>query len=341
MAATAFSQTSEPCGTSPSLLDNNMTASDNLAAFASRNKVIFLHPAEQRSFGGPQLSGPISYLRYVRLLSGEFLLCVGFQGGTQIYSEDGSFLLHLVSTEQGNNSDAFVEKLSSHRAACALLPSANREVLAFGDHRGTVQLVDYRHPNNFANLSENIPSHTSGVTCLECVNFLHASRMSMVATAENGQQQLSSELVVGHEDGSILWWTVATPGERIQMSKLHQDSFEDVPVNICATGGTFMVVGFGSGRLIVYTIAARERFAEIAAHARWITGLAFNPKQELLVSCAEDTVCNVWRVSEEAGVLLVHSSVVDTKLLTGCCWLSSTEIGIPAYDSEAYFRLKL
>lgn len=52
-------------------------------------------------------------------------------------------------------------------------------------------------------------------------------------------------------------------------------------------------------------------------------------------------MCNVWKISEETGISLIHSSVVDTKLLTGCAWTTQTEFGVTAYDSENYFRLKL
>ncbi|CAD7964738.1 unnamed protein product [Amoebophrya sp. A25] len=387
-ASPLFTQVAEPCGCSPSLLDNNLTSSPTLAAFSSRNKVTFLHPEQCRFFPGPQLGGQIFYLKYLRLFTGEHVLCVGFHGGTQIYSEDGSFLLHLVPLDtsapnsanggpgasanisaamSGGEEDpsapavAAEHRMPCHRGACSLsLHQPGRQVLCFGDDVGVVHFCSYLclQPGggSFVSNSERIGfGDAAGVTCLETVG-------RPAGVAESSAPDQSSELLVGYEDGALTWWSVSGLHMDAPLSheQLHHDSFDDVPVTIQSiippdapsadNAAIATAVAFGSGRVLLYT-GARERFAEIAAHGRWITGLAFDPVSRLLASASEDTVLNVYRVDETSGVTMAHSSVVDTKLLTGLTWITpqapradgstQPELAVVAYDSESYQRIKL
>merc|ERR1719276_271469 len=98
-------------------------------------------------------------------------------------------------------------------------------------------------------------------------------------------EAVNTELIVGHEDGSLLWWNVHSAGEEAVHEQTHCDQFEgEVPVGIVAIGFS-LSVAFGSGRIVIYT--GRTKFAEIAAHARWITGISAFPPLGMIATVSE------------------------------------------------------
>ena len=182
------------------------------------------------------------------------------------------------------------------------------------------------------------------------------------------------QLVAAYENGSISWWQCSPADEQLAggasrpdpalcYTEVHTDSFDDVVAGMCplglqrsdgdvkAAGGKVaamadvqnnslisLAVAFGSGRIVLYS--GTERFAEIGAHARWVTGLqSWYPFPEgsgaagslntgqFFASVAEDTILQVWHIQSgeaEGGasrVDLIHSEIVDQKLLTGVTFL--------------------
>merc|ERR1711970_1497807 len=108
-------------------------------------------------------------------------------------------------------------------------------------------------------------------------------------------------------------------GETVDFEQAHSDKFEDCPVAIASLGNQGLVIGFGSGCIRVFN--HHTRISEIAAHARWITGLDAFSDLQMLATTSEDTVLNVWRITQDAGVELLYSSRVTDKLLTGVSFL--------------------
>merc|ERR1712194_435865 len=230
-----------------------------------------------------------------------------------------------------------VMKMQCHRAGCLLPgPSADgRQLFAFGDALGRVDLVEYRAGGSgFANADSfggpAVTGATAGVTCLCSLGG------GSVPQGFNAQQ----EVLVGYDDGSLIWWSLGGNGETVNAAQQHSDKFEDTPVSLASTSMSSTVAAFGSGVLRVFS--GKMRLAEIAAHARWITGMSSFPNS-IVATVAEDTVLNVWQISDDHGVSLLHSSVVTDKQLTGVSFAQGTptpEVFVVAYDSDQLFRLK-
>ena len=89
---------------------------------------------------------------------------------------------------------------------------------------------------------------------------------------------------------------------------------------------------------MVYNSATR--FAEISAHARWITGISVLPNTQLIASVSEDTLLNLWKVQDDSSIALVHSCQVAQKLLTGVAFCGGS-VGVVAYDSDQFHRYGL
>jgi WD40 repeat protein len=108
-----------------------------------------------------------------------------------------------------------------------------------------------------------------------------------------------------------------------------------------ATCMTFMaenwlVAGYLTGCLRLFSPENFHLHAEVAAHTRAITAL--DAHNEFAVSVGEDTFMNVWEISSSkpgAGprVKLVSSQAVPNDMLTGVAFASTNSLFTAAYDS--------
>jgi WD40 repeat protein len=70
--------------------------------------------------------------------------------------------------------------------------------------------------------------------------------------------------------------------------------------SVVVTGDT-IVAGYTTGHLRMFRLSTGVLFAEIGAHTRAVTAMDVHPEMPVFVSVGEDSVINVWRLSQEAG----------------------------------------
>lgn len=309
---------------SASLLHNNLACSANGWLVSVHNSVnqgsgkLLLHNVRGAvKKNGPEVQQTTS-IRFIETPFGVTMLVVCSTNGTQIYTEDASQMLFYAQiTGQATDDD----KLKYHQGACAI-PLDGGIMLVFGTSKGSLVPVVSTGPAAFA----QSPEAVAGVACAEVADVCYLP---------------TGEVLSAHNNGSLLIWSVAA-GPMLQVSATLPATYQ-APVRALAVGNRFMVA-YGPGLICLYDAATKQLQAELTAHARWLTAVAYN-QDGYVASVGEDTVLNVWSVDPvTCKVNLWHTSVVSDKLLTGVALSGAgaeSTAYVTAYDSDEIYEVTL
>jgi len=146
----------------------------------------------------------------------------------------------------------------------------------------------------------------------------------------------AQNVVVATTDGSIVVWSGST---KIQKDFILQKPLPSIATSLGIVGPTSLVVAaFTSGHIRVYSSARKEIVAQIDAHARPISSLCVSSKRPQVVSSGEDSVLNVWTISEDK-ISLDFSQKITNTLVVGSTFIGKNDeaVGATAYDYEGVF----
>lgn len=65
-----------------------------------------------------------------------------------------------------------------------------------------------------------------------------------------------------------------------------------------------ILAGYGSGHIRMFDFKTSRLLSEVAAHARWITGLDVASSRGLLLSVSEDSFAKIWTIDAEEKLVI-------------------------------------
>lgn len=100
-----------------------------------------------------------------------------------------------------------------------------------------------------------------------------------------------------------------------------------------------IIAGYTSGHVRVFRTDTREMAIEITAHARMVSGLAFNDNLQLAASCSPDQYLHVWTVPNfrsqaNSSMDCMFTHHLDNRLCTGAAFLSEQRLAVVCYDED-------
>jgi WD40 repeat protein len=100
-----------------------------------------------------------------------------------------------------------------------------------------------------------------------------------------------------------------------------------------------IVAGYSTGHIRLFRTDVNELAAEISAHTRAVTGLAYQDNTQLLASCSGDSRVYVWSIptfksKSNSTVGCVFSDLLENKMCTGIAFVGETRLAVTSYDDE-------
>jgi WD40 repeat protein len=101
----------------------------------------------------------------------------------------------------------------------------------------------------------------------------------------------SDAFVAGDESGCVRLWSSA------DCKELLASKSTGYPIVSIGMSSLFVAAGYSTGHVRVFRRDDLSLAAEVAAHAKCITGLAMHPTLPQFTTVSEDTTLNVWGVT--------------------------------------------
>lgn len=170
--------------------------------------------------------------------------------------------------------------------------------------------------------------------CFDANDFPLSHKLNTDKAAVMSLSSSDSTMVAADENGKLFGFDARNAFE----SAFSFPSY-GYPCTCTCQKGSLLYAGYSTGHIRIFRTDIKEMAIEIAAHRRCITGLALHPRLNLLCSCAQDQVINIWNVPNfqtraESVVALAHSEVVENRMCTGIAFLDSDRICVTTYDDD-------
>ena len=293
---------------SPSLLNNNLSASDKFLAYVSNitptPKVILLDKRTLVDSTGPNLTEgrykdelPILHLNFVELGNNYFLV-LGLENSLQVWNENGALLIAHISRD-----DLRLPPTASVHFHCS--GKLGENIIVGGASIGSLHFLRLRNESNptFDKEEATQPQHSGAILALT---------------------SYGSVVVTGDAIGAIGFWNKL---ERWTATLLPPSG---IPVTTCARLDKLVCFGFAFGQIRIYSVLTQKLVFEIGAHARAVTSLIAHPSTPTLISVGEDCCMNVWNVQPE-NVGLTSTRQLPNCVLTGVA-LYKSGAAVTSYD---------
>jgi len=139
-------------------------------------------------------------------------------------------------------------------------------------------------------------------------------------------------LLSGDSNGNVSVWNGTSLAEETTFASRGSGS----PCMSVVGRGQIVIGAFASGHIRIFSRTTERIVAEIAAHARCITGLALHPTKGIYASVGEDAVLNVFAIPQfesktDGDIDLIFSKSVKDALFTGIAF-DSQDIVASVYD---------
>lgn len=327
---------------SASLLYNNLSSNDNYLAYVHRNEVhlvknnqTMLTSTEKGSSTSAKCvyaeKDPVSQVRFCRLSTFgpnvDILVVVTVGGGLHLYDESGQKLIQFhkltklatppagsapvtppapgpSETHVATAKEAFLRGIAHDGTSTVIVGSASGHLLAFSASPKKLSLL------------RKIPAHTSPITEL-------ASHDGVLAS--------------GDENGNIYMWNTREAKDAAY-TKTNEFKGNGEPVTSLSIGYGYLVAGYASGHIRLFSLETKTLSVEITAHSRAINAIDLHPTLPLLAAVAEDSFLSLWTLptSKTPSVTSLGLTVTNTALLTGVRYVgrSASLIAVTAYDSR-------
>jgi WD40 repeat protein len=201
---------------------------------------------------------------------------------------------------------------------------------------------EYKYTKGIASNDVNIFLGTSSgkVIVFDCSGGLSGSSF-------NVQQKLDSEPVAISAVSSSAHYVAAANDVgsvflyRIREGFLQTANFggDGSPCTCLAQSDYVVAAGFSSGHIRLFRSDIGELVAEIAAHARIVTGLDYQPSTNFLASCSMDQHVHVWSLptfldKASSSVDCVFTDILENQIATGVSFLQNNRLAVSTYDEE-------
>ncbi|KAL9982873.1 hypothetical protein ACROYT_G004983 [Oculina patagonica] len=176
--------------------------------------------------------------------------------------------------------------------------------------QGSIMVFDIPPRGTAVKLQETLDSHKVAICELE---------------AQGGR------MVSTDEEGNITVWQ--SGGHFTEIIKIDG---KGLPCSSVCFYKDYIIGGFATGHIRVFSISTGALCIEACAHARWISGLDICVEAGLLVSASEDSFVRVWKISADDSptMEMVFQQAITDAQLCGARFvdLSGNSFGVTGYD---------
>jgi WD40 repeat protein len=307
------------CKASASLLPNNLSSSEGFLTYIHRSEVHLVknvHTSLVSTEKGSSMSikaayaekDPISHARFCHLQMGDVQLVATLTGLIHVYDSDGQKLLHFHKL--ANTSDlakeAQLRGIAHDGAAYVTIGSGKGDLLVFNITQKKLSLT------------RKLTGHKDGITDLD-LNL----KENLLASAD--------------EAGNIALWSTKEAKEGAY-TKIADFKGTGDPCWSVQIGHGYVIGGYSTGHIRMFSLEKKQLSVEIAAHTRTINAIDIHPSLPMVIACSEDTYLSAWSIPATKGAQVKNLSMISTNssLLTGCrfCGKDKTLVAVTAYDSR-------
>ncbi|XP_051866369.1 WD repeat-containing protein 54 isoform X2 [Pristis pectinata] len=252
------------------------------------------------------------------VLPSRILLVLASQKGIQMYESDGSIMVywHAMDTPEAQTEAVFARGIAATGSHYVCVGSSTGSILVF-----------------------NIPPEGTNITVSEVLEE-HKDPITDIASDCSEDKGCIADLVTADDSGLLCIWK---SGEDFKL--IHKISSYGVTCSSVRMWSGIIAAGYGSGQIQVYDTASAAVHVEINAHARWISTLDVAPESGKLLSGAEDSFVNIWRLfrnpeSKAIEVEHLHTEcVIDVQVCGGkFCDPEGSAFAVTGYDLSEIIR---
>eukprot|EP00758_Cryptobia_borreli_P014016 Tbor_TRINITY_DN5886_c4_g17::TRINITY_DN5886_c4_g17_i1::g.6931::m.6931 len=312
----------------PSALYNNLAQVGGLCVYGSKTETVLVKSQSARCLQPPSNVSVNLNDNVMALTSfpfcGKLLIFVTFPTVSHIWDLTKEVHIGIVSfTELRDNECA--------RTLSVTVVEEGKVIVTVGTTFGNVYFFEMigndLKPLVGMKKSKNV--HKAAVSCASGNPFISSGCVNKDIVAATGDVK-----------GEILLWART------------RDIIFQIPshggINDCVTGIvvdiSFIVGAFGCGKIRFFSLKSGVLMVEIAAHARWINALSYEPVTRQIASCSDDGMICVWQLPENeqklADTKLVNYANRKNALWTGCAFTEPGVLMSVAFDFDHMFRFR-
>ncbi|XP_020028595.2 WD repeat-containing protein 54 [Castor canadensis] len=267
---------------------------------------------------GAGVSPPLITQVHWCVLPFRVLLVLTSHRGIQMYESDGSVMVYWHALDSGDT--------SSVQAAFSRGISASGHFICVGTWSGRVLVFDIPAKGPNIVLSEELAVHQTPITD--------------IATKPAQGQDTMTDMVTADDSGLLCVWRSGS-----EFTLLTRIPGFGVPCPSVQLWQGIVAAGYGNGQVRLYEATTGTLHIQINAHARAICALDLAPEVGKLLSAAEDTFVQIWKLSRnpESGSIEVehcHSECVSDTQVCGArfCDPSGSSFAVTGYDITEILR---
>jgi WD40 repeat protein len=307
------------CKASVSLLPNNLAVSDGFLTYIHRSEVHMVknvHSSLTSTEKGSSVSikaayaekDPVSQARFCHLQMGDMLVVATLTGLMHVYDSDGQKLIHFHKLAKSSDlsKEAQLRGIAHDGGAYVTVGSGTGELLVFNITQKKLALT------------RKLAGHKDGITDID-FNI----KENLLASAD--------------ETGTIMLWNTKEAKEGAY-TKIAEFKGTGDPCWSVQIGHGYVIGGYSTGHIRMFSIEKKQLAVEIAAHARTVNAVDIHPTIPMVIACSEDSFLSAWSIPASKGAPVKNLSMVSTNssLLTGCrfCGKDKSLVAVTAYDSR-------
>nr|XP_028600431.1 WD repeat-containing protein 54 isoform X1 [Podarcis muralis] len=261
---------------------------------ASDDGLSFSHRQLQAKEGSLGVGASIITQAAWCVLPSRVLLVLTSRKGIQMYESDGSIMVYWHALEG-------LESPPGKAVFARGIAATGQRFVCVGTSLGSVLIFDVPAKGTNITLSEVLEKHCDSITD--------------IAAELCEQPEGVPDLVTADDSGALCVWF---SGEKFTLAN-------KIPASECTCSSVklwngIIAAGYGNGHIRLYEAASGILRAEVRAHARWIYALDLAPLSGKLLSAAEDSFVQVWKLSpspDSEGIEIQHchsECVTDTMI---------------------------
>ncbi|KAM9111300.1 WD repeat-containing protein 54 isoform 2-T2 [Pangshura tecta] len=248
------------------------------------------------------------------VLPSRVLLVLTSQKGIQMYEADGSIMVYWHALD-------VLEPAPAQAVFARGIAAASGRFICVGTSSGLVLVFDIPSKGTNITLSEVLEEHRDSITDI---------------TSEDG----AAELVTADDSGALCVWRA-----KEEFSLLTKISAFGWTCSSVKLWNGVIAAGYGNGQIRLYEATSGALRATVSAHARWIYALDLAPLTGKLLSGAEDSYVQIWKLSQspDTGDIEIehcHSECVTDTQLCGArfCDPEGNSFAATGYDLSEIVR---
>ncbi|XP_038254588.1 WD repeat-containing protein 54 [Dermochelys coriacea] len=277
------------------------------------------HRQLQAKEGGLAVSASIVTQASWCVLPSRVLLVLTSQKGIQMYESDGSIMVYWHALD-------VLEPPPAQAVFARGIAAASGRFICVGTSSGLVLVFDIPSKGTNITLSEVLEEHRDSITDIA----------SEVGEIPGG----AADLVTADDSGALCVWR-----SKEEFSLLTKISAFGWTCSSVKLWNGIIAAGYGNGQIRLYEASSGVLHATVSAHARWIYALDLAPLTGKLLSGAEDSYVQIWKLSRspDPGDIEIehcHSECVPDTQLCGArfCDPEGNSFAATGYDLSEIVR---